>query len=200
MKRTITTSGRGSVGAAPDSLRLNVTVASTAPSVSDALDTVASGVTALGEVAREYVGADDIASHGLNVYPSYDREGSQNGYRASHSLILACDDLAKAGQLIPAVGALMDLVTIDGMDLAVSEPEPLQAQARARAFADARAKADELAALAGVTVRGVRHIVEGGAIAPSPVRQAFKAMDSMPIEAGTQDITAALTVTWQIEN
>lgn len=203
MKSTITTSGSGSVSAIPDSLLLRVSVDATKPSVSDALDAVASGVSATGEVARDYVEDTDITSTGLTVFPDYDNQGNQRGNRASHGLTLRCKDLDKAGQLIAAVGALLDRVTICGMDLAITDPAPLQVQARAAAFADARAKADELAGLAGVRITKAVRIAEGGGgVSPVGVREvAMKAMaDSMPIEAGTQSVSASLAVTWAVRD
>jgi uncharacterized protein YggE len=64
--------------------------------------------------------------------------------------------------------------------------------------ADARAKAQALAVSAGVTVGRITAIVEGNG-APSPMAAADAGRVSLaPIEPGTQDIQAVVTVTFSL--
>jgi uncharacterized protein YggE len=200
MDKTLTTRGTGSASGTPDALRLYVAVVVAAKSVSDALTGTASAVTAVGEVARRHTTEDRIASRGLQVQPQYDNNGRQIGYEARHSLTVFCPGLDKGGELVTALGALQDRVRIDGFEPVLSDPSPIAVEARADAWADARRKADELAALAGGAVGEAVAIVEGeDAGRPMGRYIAQSAMaDSMPIEAGSQSVSATVTVTWAL--
>ena len=67
------------------------------------------------------------------------------------------------------------------------------------AVADARASAQALAAAANVSLGRITAVVEGGGAAPF-LAAADKAMaaESTPIEPGTQQVTATVTVTFSI--
>ena len=68
-------------------------------------------------------------------------------------------------------------------------------------MADARARADTLAAAAGVSIVGVAAIVEGGG-GPIPYPRPFERMAmaakdaSTPIEAGENEVAATVTITY----
>lgn len=200
MDRTLTTSGFGQASGAPDAMTISVGVVVRAATVADALAGTASGVTALGEVARTFTTDERITSTGLNVWPAHDNEGRQTGYEARHSLTIYVLDLGKAGELVTALGALEGRVLIEGIQPVIADPAPLAVVARERAWADARSKADELSALAGVSVGGVVTISEGG-VSHQPVEaRMFSAKaDAMSFESGSQSVTASMTVTWAIE-
>src|SRR5689334_21297255 len=106
MDRNLTTQGHGAAAGTPDAIKLSVAVVTRSPTVSGALAGTASGVAALGEVARRYTTDERISSTGLNVWPAHDNEGRQVGYEARHSLSVYCLDLDKAGELVTAVGEL----------------------------------------------------------------------------------------------
>jgi uncharacterized protein len=199
MDKTLTTRGTGSASGTPDALRLRVAVVVGGSSVTDALAGTASGVAGVGEIARGYTTDEHIASQGLNVWPQYDNNGRQVGYEARHSLTVTCSGLDKGGGLVMALGALQDRVRIEGFEPVLTDPSPLAVEARAAAWADARSKAEELAALAGGSVGEAVAIVEGGDVG-HPVRGyvAESMADSMPIEAGSQSVSATVTVTWAL--
>ena len=169
MDRTITTAGFGQASGTPDAMRISVAVVVRAATVADALAGTSSGVAALGELARRFTTDERIGSTGLNVWPYHDNEGRQVGYEARHALSIYCPDLGKAGELVTALGDLADRVLVDGIQPVIADPSPLAAVARERAWSDARAKAEELAALADVA-----------------------------FEAGSQEVSASLTVTWSL--
>ena len=200
MDKTLTTRGTGQAAGTPDAMKLSVAVVVRGGSVSDALAGTASGVAALGELARRFTSDERITSIGLHVWPQHDNSGRQVGYEARHTLSVYCLDLAKAGELVSALGDLEGRVLIEGVEPVIADPTPLSVLARERAWADAKRKADELAGLAGVSVGDVVTIAEGGVShEPLEARMLAAKADSMSFEAGSQSVTASLTVTWSLD-
>jgi uncharacterized protein YggE len=200
MDRTLTTRGTGTAAGTPDAMKLSVAVAVRGPSVSDALAGTASGVRALGVVARRFTTDERITSVGLHVWPHHDNDGRQVGYEARHTLSIYCLDLAKAGELVTALGELEGRVLIEGVEPVIADPTSLTVLARERAWADALAKAEDLAALAGVSVGPVVTVVEGGA-SHEPIeamRTGAVTMDKTSFESGSQSVRASLAVSWEI--
>ena len=199
MERTLTTRGTGEASGTPDAMRISVAVVVRGRAVSEALAGTASGVAAVGELARSFTTDERISSTGLNVWPAYDNDGRQAGYECRHTLSVYCVDLDKAGELVSALGDLQGRVLIEGVQPTLSEPAPFAVQARERAWADARAKAEELAALAGATLGEVVSVVEGGGGAVPYARDvAMAAKAETHFEAGSQAVGAVLTVTWAL--
>jgi uncharacterized protein YggE len=82
----------------------------------------------------------------------------------------------------------------------VSDSDALYRDALGKALDDARAKAAALAKAGGFGVGQVATVTEQTAGSPVPVFQsaAAKAADATPVEPGTQDVTADVTVTFRI--
>ena len=78
------------------------------------------------------------------------------------------------------------------------------AQARQAAFADAEAKAKAYATAAGRQLGAVTSISESTDSQPQPIRYAAAApaaaggVADVPIQAGSQDVTVDVAVTWAI--
>lgn len=200
---TITTVGEGQAAGTPDSLRLHVTVHHRADSVSDALSGCASRLEAAVEVARRFTEPHRIASTGLHVDRAYDDQGreSTTDWNAQHSLRIEVPDVAASGDLVTALADQVgDNLRIGHVEMYLAEPGELAVQARSAAFADARAKAEELAALAGLRVGAVVTVVEGTGVRPVGGREIAMAKVGTSIEPGTATVTAALTVTWGVED
>jgi len=122
MDKTLTTRGTGQASGTPDAMRPSVAVVVRGGSVSDALAGTASGVTALGEVARRFTSDERITSTGLHVWPQHDNAGRQVGYEARHTLSVYCLDLAKAGDMVTALGDLEGRVLIEGVEPVIADP------------------------------------------------------------------------------
>ena len=89
--------------------------------------------------------------------------------------------------------------TVWGPTLSRSDADRLYRDALVKAVADAKTRADTLAAAAGRTVGRVVSIVEGGA-APGPLQdRAVGAVESsVPVVSGPQEITAVVSVTYEL--
>jgi uncharacterized protein YggE len=83
-----------------------------------------------------------------------------------------------------------------GPSLSRSDQDDLYRQALRTAYADARAKAQVLAAAAGLSVGRVLAMQESGGVPVPLVDRAGAAETQVPIEPGTQSIQASVTVTF----
>jgi uncharacterized protein YggE len=196
----VTTTGSGSAAATPDAMRVSVAVTVTAPTVAEALAGVADGARSSGEVARRHTDENRVSTGGFSAQPDHDQRGRPDGFRASHELHVTCG-LTDAGQLVTDLAeAVGDLLRVHGVQPVVTDTASQMDRARELAFADARTKASQLAGLAGRTLGPALRISEGrrpesGWAAPATRSLSASSMD---FEAGSVDVTAAVTVRWAL--
>jgi uncharacterized protein YggE len=198
--RTITVSGDGAITTVPDRASFQFGVTTQAATAKDALSRNATAAnTVIAALKNAGVAAADLATAGVSLSPTTSQDGTRIvSYTASNS-VTARAALAKAGALVDtAVAAGAD--TVYGPNLDRSDRKTLYTQALAQAFADAKAKAQALAQAAGLTLGAVRSIAEGGS--PGPVPYGIKAapadIGSTPIEPGTQEVDASITVVYAV--
>ena len=113
-------------------------------------------------------------------------------------------DVDRVGAVVDAVAAVAgNSLSVDSIQLDLSDVSVLQEESRSAAFLDARAKAGQYAALSDARLGAVMSVVEGavaGGVPRPMMRMAMAAADSaMPVEAGEQTITATVTVTWALD-
>jgi uncharacterized protein YggE len=195
---TVTTVGHGVVTLVPDEATVTAGVHTQASSAADAL---AQNAKQMNEViaALKAAGGDELQTQQVSLYPQSDRDGKVTGYIADNSAA-ATIDIAKAGALVDAaVGAGAN--TVSGPALSVSDRDARYRDALGKAVDDARAKAEALAKAGGFGVGPVSSVTEQTDEAMPVYQRSFaasaKAADT-PIEPGTQDITADVTVTFRI--
>jgi hypothetical protein len=110
-------------------------------------------------------------------------------------------DLARLGPVVD--GTLRAGATsMDSLTFRVDDPSAAERRARVLAMEQARSRADVLAEVAGIEVKGVADIVEAPiGRPPMPVAKAERlilaADDSMPVEAGSTEISVSVTVTYR---
>jgi len=205
-RRIVQVTGSGKATATPDVVRLALGVTCDGDDVSSALRLVGERVQAIGTASRSQdVRAGDISSTGAGVHPRYDRDGQRVvGYQAFHRLGVMVRDVDRVGAVVDAVaGVAGNSLSVDSIQLDLSDVSALQDEARSAAFLDARAKAGQYAALSDAVLGEVLSVVEGavgGGPARPMMRMAMASADSaMPVEAGEQTVTAAITVTWALD-
>jgi uncharacterized protein YggE len=195
--RTITVTGNGSVTTVPDRATFSFTTESRASTATAALARNADAADAVAQAVKgQGVPAADIQTSQVSLSPQTTQDGTTViGYVASSSVTVV-SAIGKAGAIVDAaVRAGADGVS--GPGLSRSDQDALYRGALADAVADAKDKASALAKAAGLTLGGAQSVQEGSA--PTPVVwAAAKAADSagVPIEPGTQEITATVTVTY----
>ena len=193
----VTTNGHGDVTAVPDeavvSAGVNTHAATAAAALSQNAQLMQQVIAAL-----KNAGGSDLQTQEVSLNPQTDEQGTVTGYVAQDT-VSAKAKIAAAGALIDAaVGAGAN--TVDGPSLDVSDSDALYRDALKQAVADARAKAQALAQAGGFTVGPVFSVSEGGA-APQPLYRAAAApavAAPTPVEPGTQDVTADVTVSFLI--
>jgi len=202
---TIVVSGTGRVAVEPDVAELRLGVAISRETVAEARSEAAATMSAILAAIREAgVAERDIRTAMLSVQPRYDYRDGQApalaGYDLSNVVEVTVRELAAVGDVID--GSLRAGATsLDGLAFQVADPSGAEAAARTAAVADARAKAEVLAAAAGIRIAGVADIVEGGAPPSFPLAKAARmslAADSgTPVAAGTTDVVVTVTVTFR---
>jgi uncharacterized protein YggE len=194
---TVTAVGHGLVTVVPDEATVTAGVHTQAASAADALGQNAKLMNAV-VAALKQGGGKDLQTQQVSLYPQADENGKVTGYVADNS-VSASTGIAGAGTLIDAAVAA-GANTVSGPTLSVSDRDARYRDALKKAVEDARAKARALAEAGGFGVGPVSVVTEQSS-APQPVFDsgavAAKAT-STPVEPGTQDITADVTVTFRI--
>jgi len=194
----ITVQGTASVTSVPDRAELSFGVESQGPTAKAAL---AANATEMRKViaAVKAAGGTDVKTQSVSFSPRYNETNEVQAFVATNSVSASIKDLAKAGAVIDAaVNAGANQVY--GPSLSTGDQTELYRQALKAAVANARANAQVLAAAANLSLGRVTAIVESGG-GPQPVLYAAdKAMtvESTPIEPGTQQTTASISVTFAV--
>ena len=203
--RTITVTGQGRTTVKPDIAHVSMGVRVSGDSAQTVLDEANEKAAALVAALKALgVAADDLATNGISINPRYSPDGSRvTGYEASNNLDVTIRDLSRAGEIIDGGAAFAgEAITISGIWFSVADPEAVMAGARAAAIANAQKRAAEYAGAAGATVGDVVTISEIGVAPPVPMYREFAAADataSVPVEAGTTELTATVTVVFRMK-
>ena len=196
----ITVTGTGEARATPDRASLSFSIQNEGSTAQQALAANSATMRRLiAALKGAGVDAKDLKTEQLDVSPRYDPdkvEGSR-GYSASSMVTVSNQPLERASRLSD-VGVAAGADSVSGPGLSVADPDAGYSKALERAVADARAKAKVLAASAGVSLGEVTEIVEGSQ--PEPYyASAQRVLDAKtPIEPGTEQVTAVVTVTFAL--
>lgn len=193
---TVTTVGHGIVTVAPDQASIGAGVHTQAATAADALAQNAKLMNAVIASLKQ-AGAKDLQTQQVSLYPQSDEGGNVTGYTADNS-VSASTSIAGAGALVDAAVAA-GANTVSGPTLSVSDEDARYRDALKKAVEDARGKAQALAEAGGFGVGPISVVAEQSS-APQPVFDAPAAAkaEATPIEPGTQDVTADVTVTFRI--
>ena len=141
----------------------------------------------------------DIQTQDVSVGSDYDETGRSDDFVASNTVSVLIRDLDRAGAVLDAA-AKAGANNVYGPSLTRSNREGLEAKALEDAVASARKRAETLADAAGVDLGTVTAISETPSMGgPELLARAADAASSPPIEKGTQEIQATVTVTFAIE-
>jgi uncharacterized protein len=196
--KTVTVNGSGSVTTVPDRASFDFTVDTQAATAQSALArNAASAAAMIAAIKNAGVADADLQTGQVSLSPRLNDAGTDVlGYTASNT-VTATIAIAKAGPLVDAaVGA--GATGVGGPTLTRSDSDALYNKALQAAVANAAEKAKALASAAGLSLGGVQTIAEGS---QQPVVFAAGKMDaaaSTPIEPGTQEIDATVTVTYAL--
>ena len=203
--RTIVVHGIGRVSQVPDRATLNIGVETHAATAAAALADNNSKAGQLIKVLKDRgVLPKDIQTSNLSVYPQYDNQGRKIvSYQVTNTVTATVRELKDAGSLIDAAASVTgDAFRVNGISFSISDNSKALATARTAAVADARSIAEQLAAAAGVKLGQLRTITSSSSSVPSPVVQQLQAARvaeaSVPIEAGSQEVTAEVDLVFDM--
>jgi len=202
--------GEGRASAAPDVAVLGLGVSAKASTVGAANSQAQQAMTALlDSLEANGVQEKDIQTLSFSIYPEYDYRNDEQvltGYRVSHMLQAKVRDIDRAGEVIDdAVQAGGDLLQVQSISFTIDDTTALRSQARQKAVADAQTKAEELAALAGVTLGEPTYITESISTPytqPYFDRAAGVAMEAAPateISPGELEVVVNVQMSYAIE-
>ena len=207
---TINVSGIGRVKVTPDvaDVQLGVTVqGETAKEASDEAARLMEAVIAA--VIEAGIPEADIQTTQLNLYPVYDYNDNPpeiEAWEATNIVTVTVRDVNAVGDVVGAA-TNAGATNVQGISFRVDDPSEAEAEARSAAVADARAKADQLAADAGVAIVGVRSITESSFNPPQPiffersVAAGEAAFDTAapPVLPGQTEVSVTVTMQFEIE-
>jgi uncharacterized protein YggE len=187
------------VRAVPDRADFSFGVQSTGRTASAALDANSAEMRKVIAALRDAgVAAADIQTQQVGLSPRLSDNGETIlGYVAQNTVTARLRNLDRAGAVIDAA-VVAGANQVYGPSFSRSNEAELYRTALRSSVADARTKAQAIAAAAGVTLGAVVGVTETGG-APVPIEgKGAPTADAAPIEPGTQEIQASVTVTFAV--
>ncbi|MCR4941134.1 MAG: SIMPL domain-containing protein [Treponemataceae bacterium] len=205
-KATISVSGSGSVRVPADAARLTFSVITKDPS---ALLSVQNNASKMNKVydALKKLGIDEksISTSNYSLYQENiykDGKSEPGDYVTSNDIVVVLDDSDKAGMVIDtAISAGVN--RMNGISFFVKDSKSALDEARILAFQQAKDKALLYAKEAGRKLGKVISIVEDGGYYPatreSMDMKVMATSNTTMISAGTDDISASVSVVFELE-
>ncbi len=201
--RQVTVVGEGKVDGTPDTLRISLSIAATAPDAVGASNQTSSRANAVTDaLVGQGIDRKDIRTTTVTLQPQYG--GSDNttivGYQSSISIDAMVRKIETGPQALGVITTTGgDTTRINSVAYSIEDDSQLVKDARSRAFADAKNRADQYAELSGLNLGKVLSISETGTGAPpppSPVR--YDIAESVPLSPGQQTVGFSVTVVWEL--
>lgn len=195
----ITVTGTGDARATPDRANLSFGVQTDGATAASALAENSAATRRLIDALKDAgVDAKHLKTEHLDVSPRHEDGRDDRGYSAQSMVSVSNQPLDRAARLAD-LGVRAGADSVSGPSLSLADPEAQYRRALERAFEDARAKAEVLAAAAGVALGEVTAIVEGQQYdGPIWAMESRAADAKTPIEPGSERITASATVTFAL--
>jgi uncharacterized protein YggE len=197
----ITVTGVGRIDSVPDQAEFSLGITTKAATAREALAANSDRMRRLIAALKAAGVADrDLKTQNVSIGPSYDGTDEPAGYSASNTVSVLVRDLDRAGAVLEAASRA-GANNVYGPSLTRADRESLEAQALEKAVENARKRAETLARAADVQLGGVTAIVEAverGGYELFAARTAEESAD-VPIEKGTEEIAASVTVTFAID-
>ncbi len=209
-KTDIGVSGTGKVSVTPDTAIASIGVEITAPTLEEATAQASEAMTKVIEAIKaQGVDAKDIQTTSYNVYPltNSPKEGETptvTAYRVSNIVTVKVRNIDNVGKVLDAALAA-GANSINSVYFIVDDPSAAQEEARTAAVKDAMAKAQTLAAAAGVEVGPIISISEITGVPIPFYRGAYDAMavpaaagGAGPVETGSTEVSVTVEMHFEI--
>ena len=198
------------VTAKPDRVLIDVGVTTRAATSQEAATRNAREVDAVLAAVRKAAGPTAVLktiSYTLNPNYQFHPNGGEptiDGYNATNVVQVQLDDLARIGTVIDAA-TQAGANHVQGIQFTLRDQDAVRAQALREAALRARAEADVLAGALGLKVVRVLTVEENSPrivpirpLARSEVHMTAAAAVPTPVEAGTLDVTADVTLSVEV--
>ena len=201
---TIVVSEEAVVTVSPDRAEIDLAVVTQAATAKEAADKNATTArTVMQQVRPVLATGAEVQTVGYSIQPDYRyREGARptiSGYTARNTVRVVTDRLADVGPVIDAAtrGGANE---VQRLQYRLRDDDAATARALEQAAHGARAKADALARALGVKIVRVFQVTESqpGVVQPMMMAMAKSADGGTPIEAGTIEVRATVTLTVEI--
>lgn len=197
--------GTATIDVVPDIARLVVGIQTTAQTASQAESlNAAANDSAISHIERAGIGASDIKTLGVQVWPQYDWRSSPavlTGFTATQTLQVTIHNLNRIGAVIDASVA-GGATSVQGITYDINDHSAASAQALAKAVSDAQTKARAMANAAGIRLGAVVSISDIESTPyPFPIlRAAAPSAGSSGTQVSPPDVqlTVSVTVGWSI--
>ena len=206
---SIRVTGEAKVTAQPDRVQIDIGVTTRAPSSQEAAAQNARQVEAVLDAVRKATGPAAVLktiSYSLNPNYEYHSSGEPTvtGYTAANVVQVTLDDLDKIGSVIDSA-TQAGANHVQGIQFTLRDQDAVRAQALREAAIRARAEAEVLAAALGLKVVRVLSVEESSPrlvplLLPAGAARHRPAASAVPtpVEAGTLDVTADVTLTVEV--
>lgn len=198
----ITVTGVGHVDAVPDEAEFSLGITTKGGTAREALAANSDRMRRLiAALKAAGVAERDIKTQDVSIGPNYDGETGPDGFSASNTVSVQIREIDRAGAVLEAASKA-GANNVYGPSLTRANREELEAQALEKAVENARKRAETLARAADVRLGGVTAIVEAvdrGGYELFGAERAAAPSAEVPIEKGTEEIAASVTVTFALE-
>ena len=202
---TVTVQGYGTAEGTPNLVTLSLGVQTQALSAAAALNENSAKAHALiAKLTRDGVAKKDMQTSELSVQPVYGGPKSRlTGYQVTNTLTVTIRNLAKDGKIIDdAAGAAGNSVRVDNISFSIQDDTVLLGRARAAAVRQATGQAHDMASAAGLMLGPLCSLQDNTSEpTPQPVQANYAAAGapaSVPVEAGSLQVTADVTAVYQL--
>lgn len=195
----LTVTGTGTVLVVPDVAEWSFGVQTEGTTADQALAANSAAIRrVIASIKASGITSKDMRTEQVSLYPRTSPEGTEVvGYTATNSVTVTVRRLEDAGDILDAA-VKAGANQIWGPTLSRSDEEELYEQALEKAYDKAKAKAERLAAKAGLTLGGVSAIVESGSDdGPVFASGGDGARAEAGIEPGTTKIQAKVSVSFE---
>jgi uncharacterized protein YggE len=205
---SIRVTGEARVTAKPDRVQIDVGVSTHAAASQDAASQNARQVDAVLAAVRKVAGSTAVLKtigYSLNPNYHYHPNGGEptiEGYTAQNVVQVTLDDLGRIGTVIDAA-TQAGANHVQGIQFTLRDQDGVRAEALREAVTRARAEADVLAGALGLKVVRVLSVEESSPhVIPvrafAGARAAAAEAAPTPVEAGTLDVTANVTLSVEV--
>jgi uncharacterized protein YggE len=206
---SIRVSGNAKVTAKPDRAQIDLGVVTRAATSQAAAADNARALDAVLAAAKSAAGAGAVLKTvSYSLYPNYhsrvsSAEPTIDSYTATNVVRVTLDDLGKVGGVIDAA-TRAGANDVQGIQFTLRDEDAVKAEALRQAARQARAKADVLADTLGLRVMRVLEVAENGVhfapvfARPRAMAASASAAVATPVESGTLDVTADVSLTVEV--